>query len=468
MTEQAVSIIITVVVGQEEREIQQNIPVEQLERAISELSQEVGSAIFETVVEILDDQIRKSVPKGWKNLGRVKRKVVFESGYISYRRRIYCDEHGEIWKPLDLVLGVGPYARSSRRVQEMGCLLACRSSYRNASEMLSYLLKTVISPSSLQRMVKRFGAFINANEADWQREEERGKIKAPVLYTESDGVWLHLQQAKTKRAEVKVGLLYTGKRSIGSHRFACENKVVMTQLGGSNEEWQIKLRELADRTFDLNHTKCLVVGGDGATWVKHSFDLLNLPQIAVLDRFHVARAVHSAFGKLTDSHALLDSIFSQPLDTVKPQLQALISKTRGKQAELLKRCLQYLENNQNALLDLQHYSLPFLKSATLGSAEANVDKLVRQRMRGRGFAWSITGAQAMLAVLRHKDDLSKIVFHQPIANHSQDLPTQKRSLSLYQPVSASLPIFSSSEASKDWVQLMKHRMNNELSLTKLF
>ncbi len=40
----------------------------------------------------------------------------------------------------------------------------------------------------------------------------------------------------------------------------------------------IKLRELADRHFDLNQTNYLVVGGDGATRVKHSFDLLNLPQ----------------------------------------------------------------------------------------------------------------------------------------------------------------------------------------------
>ncbi len=157
----------------------------------------------------------------------------------------------------------------------MGCLLASRSSYRNASEMLSYLLKTVISPSSLQRMVKRFGAYISACEADWRQAEPAGKIKAPILYAESDGVWLHLQQAKTKRAEVKVGLLYSGKRRIGRDRFCCENKVVMTQLGGSNEEWQIKLRELADRHFDLSQTNYLVVGGDGATWVKHSFDLIH-------------------------------------------------------------------------------------------------------------------------------------------------------------------------------------------------
>jgi hypothetical protein len=467
MTDQAVQVIITVVVGQEKQEIHKDIPEVELESTIKNLSQEVGQAIFSLVLQILDDQMQKTIPKTWKNVGRVARKVTFESGYTIYKRRIYRDEHGQIWKPLDLLLGVEAYARNSRKVQEMGCLLASRSSYRNASEMLSYLLKTVISPSSLQRMVKRFGAYISACEADWRQVEPAGKIKAPILYAESDGVWLHLQQAKTKRAEVKVGLLYSGKRRIGSDRFCCENKVVMTQLGGSNEEWQIKLRELADRHFDLKQTNYLVVGGDGATWVKHSFDLLNLPQVPVLDRFHVARAVHSAFSKLTDSQLLLDALFSQPFETVKPQILELINQTKGKQAVVLKRTLDYLENNQHALLDLAHRLPSDLKLATLGCAEANVDKLVRQRMRGRGFSWSFDGGEAMLAVLRHKDSLSRIVFPKPKMDSKRGPATEKTPTSTYQPISASMPIFQSSEASKDWVQLLKIRMNRDLSLTEL-
>lgn len=242
MTEQAVKIIITVVVGQEKQELHKDINEEQLESAIKDLSQEVGQAIFRMVLQLLDDQLQKTIPKTWKNVGRVIRKVTFESGYVIYRRRIYRDDRGQLWQPLNLILGVEAYARNSRKVQEMGCLLASWSSYRNASEMLSYLLKTVISPSSLQRIVKRFGAYISAIEADWHREEEVGKIKTPILYAESDGVRLHLQQAKTKRAEVKVGILYTGKRRIGVDRFCCESKVVMTQLGDTNEQWQIKLR----------------------------------------------------------------------------------------------------------------------------------------------------------------------------------------------------------------------------------
>jgi len=135
---------------------------------------------------------------------------------------------------------------------------------------------------------------------------------------------------------------------------------------------------------------------------------------------------------------------------------------------LLKRTLDYLKNNQHALPDLK-YRLPSdLKSATLGCAEANVEKLVRQRMRGRGFSWSVDCAQSMLAVLRRKDTLSKIVFHGFVNDNRQRLSTRNPTPLLYQPISASLPIFSCSEASKDWVQLLKNRMNKELSLTELF
>ena len=74
----------------------------------------------------------------------------------------------------------------------------------------------------------------------------------------------------------------------------------------------------------------------------------------------------------------------------------------------------------------------------------------------------------MLAVLRHKDSLSRIVFPKPKMDSKCGPATNKPATSTYQPISASLPIFHSSEASKEWVQLLKIRMNRELSLTEFF
>ena len=468
MTGQSVSIIITLVVGQERQEIHRSIKPERLEETIREFSQEIGQALLQTALDVLDESLRAEVPKAWRNVGTASRTVVFESGPVRYRRRVYQDEHGRRWKPLDLLLGIAPFARTSLKVQEMGCVLASRSTYRNASEMLAYVLRTAISPSSLQRMVKRFGELIEAYEQDWLAETEPGRIQTDTLYGESDGVWVHLQQQDQKRAEVKVGLLYSGKKCIGMGRYACENKVVMTQLGGSNEEWQIKVRELADRHFDLSEVKHLVVGGDGAPWVRHAFDLLNLPQMPVLDRFHVCRAVHRSLGKMLNSWSLLDRLFTTPFEQIKPELLALQAKVRGKQALEIQRVIRYLEHNQDALLDLDKRGLPDLKPATLGAAEGNVDKLVRQRMRGRGLSWSPSGGQSLLTILRHRDTLAKDAFMRPSAKPENQYIMTKGKTEVYKPISASIPLFRSVDNLQPWVQLLKNRMNKELSLTALF
>lgn len=44
-------------------------------------------------------------------------------------------------------------------------------------------------------------------------------------------------------------------------------------------------------------------------------------------------------------------------------------------------------------------------SCRLGVIEGNVGKLVVHRMQGRGYSWRLEGAEAMLAMVRHKDDL---------------------------------------------------------------
>ena len=225
---------------------------------------------------------------------------------MTYSRRVYKDET----KPLDVILDIRPYERNSLKVQEMGSVWQHRAHTphgahvpRMAADSLSYILKTAISPSS------KTGQRIHKQEEALQSEEP-GKIKAAVLMGESDGV------EKERKKEVKVAVLYTGKQPIRKDRYRVENKVVMSR------EWQIKLRELADRTYQLEHTQLLVVGGDGNSWVRQSFDLLNLPQTHLLDRFHVmpsgyvvpfgyvVRALRQAFGRDLKASDLKKRLFN--------------------------------------------------------------------------------------------------------------------------------------------------------------
>ena len=107
--------------------------------------------------------------------------------------------------------------------------------------------------------------------------------------------------------------------------------------------------------------------------------------------------------------------------------------------------------------------LPF---CTLGAIEGNVDKLVRQRMHGRGMSWSRQGAIAMLAILRHKEDLQNYAF--PYAQTSKPNKYHhrvSRGQDDYQPYQASIPAFVGPEFADPTVQFLKHKLLEDLSLS---
>ena len=467
MTDKAVPISITIKAGNKAEVIQKNLPIQEMEQTISSLGQEVSGMIMMVILSELDEEIRSRVPGNWRNVGREARQVVFSHGHIHYARRIYLDEQGQRRKPLDELLGIEAYQRSSQKVQKMGSMLAAQTSYRMAANSLSYLVKTAISPSSIQRMVWATGRRITQQEAVF-RSERAGKVAAEVLYAESDGVWIHLQREKLKRLEARVAVMYTGKKRVGNGRFGLENKVVMTQIGGNSLDWQVKLRELADHSYDLEHTQLMVVGGDGNSWVRHSFDLFNLPQEHVLDRYHVKRALRQSFGHVPQLSRL---VFSAGFEMVAPELMACIRLAKGKQKERMRLTFAYLENNQEALLDLDQRGLKSRHFYSLGSIEGNVDKLAVHRMKGRGCCWRIAGAEAMLAILRHKDQLLQhtFVYHpvvQParLINRVKTSPQQRA----YLPPGAGMPVFHGCDQHKPWVRKLKSKMDCGPSLTRFF
>jgi hypothetical protein len=470
MTDKAVSISITIKVEEEQRILEKQIAVSELEQGLENLGQKMTMEVYQTILEVLDDEIRHQVPEGWQNVGREPRSIVMAQGWITYTRRVYKDNLGRRIKPLDVLLDIKPYERNSLKVQTMGSVLAAQTTYRMAADSLSYLVKTDISASSIQLMLLKIGQRIESQEEIF-RSEEAGKTTTPVLYGESDGVWVHLQHEKERKKEVKVAVMYTGKEPIGKDRFRLENKVVMTQLGGSTLEWQSKLRELADKTYHMERTRLMVVGGDGNVWVRQSFDLFNLPQAHLLDRFHVRRALRQSFGHALGISDICKRLYSSGFEAISADLVSCIHCAKGKIKDQMRRTYQYLENNQDALMDLDKRGLSDFLFCSLGAIEGNVDKLVVHRMQGRGCSWRLSGAMAMLAILRHKDDLQHCSFK--FAPISQQKGSRKRkhlskSKNIYLPISGSISCLYGGDQSKPWVQLLKQKLNYELSLNAYF
>jgi len=293
MTEKTVVISIIIKAFEKEIEYQREVQLEEMEGEIGEIVQGIGQEVLRVGIEAMDKRISKEVPKGWRNVGTEERGMLSSLGAIRYKRRIYMDETGIRRKPIDEVLGVERYGRDSQTVREMGAYLACEGTYRRAASQLSWLVKAAVSHSTIQRMVWQVGKRI-ADGEDAERERvfgigeriEKGKVKVPVLYGESDGVWLHLQREGKKSVEVRVATLYSGKKLIGKKRYGLENKCVVTSIDETSAAWHEHLLWKAHRYYDLETAQLLITGGDGNQWVRRSFDRFEIKQKFVLDRFH--------------------------------------------------------------------------------------------------------------------------------------------------------------------------------------
>ena len=473
MTEQAVEIIIQVKCGDVSKEITEELATVDLLSQMQKISRGLEQMMTTTALEVVEASLHSQVPKSWKNLGTAKRVLLSESGSISFRRHIYEDQDKQRRKPLDEFLNIEPYERNSKKVEAMIASLASESSYRQTANLSSYILNDQISASTVGRMCRRVGEKVIAMESYEQFQEPvMGTCPADVLYCESDGLYIHLQREKEAKAEVKIAMFYTGKERIGRQkRFRCTDKITSCQLGLSGLDWQSHLREIAWRHYDLDHVCLAVAGGDGAEWVRNSFDCLGLPLLHKLDKYHVVKSLKEGFGSLLDISELKKKLFKEGFPATEKTLLEAIVPDDGAFRERQIDNFNYLKNNQDILTNLDTRGLEDFKFSSLGAMEGNVDKLLRQRMKGRGMSWTIRGAKSLLAIIRHKALIRSQAFaqigHVEIRSKTKAARV-KKSAPEWIATTYTIPAFQGNSAPFSWVQLLKSRLNDSLSINTFF
>ena len=471
MTDEAVQISITIRIAKREQKIERKIRIEDLEETIQGIAIETGQEALGMGIKELDDRIAERPPEGWQNVGTEERWLVSSIGAMRYKRRIYLDEKHRRRKPVDELLGIEKYGRMSGRVQEMGASLACMGTYRLAANQLSWLIKTPISHSAVQRMAWTTGNRIaDGEEAERRRVFEHGdpieagRIKAPVLYGESDGVWVHLQREKRRSAEVRVAILSTGRKQIGKDRYRLENKHCITAIGLNSEMWQEQIVRETHLYYDLSETRMLISGGDGNQWVRHSFDRMGIPQEFVLDRFHLHRAARRTFHDKAEAKQIVTQICEKGFSSVTKDLRQRIEQSDGREQQKLKDFYRYVHNNQDGLLDLDKRGIDL--PAYLGGIEGNVDKLVVHRMKGRGCSWRLRGLRAMLALCRNCDELKQHSYrYLPLSVPNKSVHrVQKLDVEYSEVVPKPMPILYGPDHDKPWVNTLRRIVHGRHSL----
>jgi len=470
MTEQAVKISITLKVGERVTEIEKEIQVAQMEPEIRAEMQKMGKVMLEEILQELDKRLMAKWNGQWENLGREKRSWATSLGKVEMIRRVYRDEQGRRRKPLDELLGIERYERDSKELKGMGAYLGSELSYRQAAGQLSWLIGEEINKNRIQCQVWEAGNGL-ADQEEQEREaifregaEVRGgKAVVETLYGESDGVWIHLQREEKRKQEVRVGILYGGKKAIGKGRNRLTDKCCVTAMVANSQEWQEQLLKTAHQYYDLTQTRQMVVGGDGNGWVWNSFESFCIPHEHVLDRYHLFRAARTAFGDWEKAKQVVARIRSKGYEDMKDTLEACRLQAQGKQREKIQTFIRYVSHLSAGLQDLSlrvDCALDTTQVCSLGAIEGNVDKLVVHRMKGRGCSWRIPGARAMLALLRYRQQLRDDyrAFMDQIQAPAVTQPCSVNKKGQEVAIHASIPIFRGPDQFKPWVQTFKRSL----------
>ena len=357
--------------------------------------------VSEELLESMDEGMMRERGPGLEVIGFREHRVTTVFGDIRIKRRLYRDSNGKYLFLLDEAMGLDKGCHASPRVKELATFIASHFPYQRSEEILRAILPSGISHTSIHRLVGNVSAsYLEAEEKEVKEVYEAGVIPesqgkvVPCLFVEADGTNIALQREKSRRAELKVGTAHEGWQKVSTDRYRTKGKTVYSGIMGGDRFWEGFSLALAKK-YDLSHVGKVVVGGDGAHWVKEGARLLG--GIYQLDRFHLRRALNQVLdnGLVMEVYqactrgdaSRADSILASEQQRSSPERAAEIGRLRG-----------YLLDNASGLRD---YRLVIEGEGLrgLGAIESNVDKLACNRMKKRGMSWTIKGANNMARLI---------------------------------------------------------------------
>lgn len=372
---------------------------------------EKARALAETMLKEADDRLMGGREAGMVVEGFRERRIVTLFGDVKVRRRLYRDKESKRRYLLDEALGLDKRSPLSPGVRELSALLGSYLPFGKGEQLLRKLVPDGVSHTTIHRQVGRVtGPALAREEEEIVEVFDEGKVpqggerEVSLLFVEGDGVSIALQREKTRRAEVKVGIAYEGWEAVGQ-RHRLKEKTVYMGLMDAERFWEGFSLSLAKK-YDLAGVGQVVVGGDGAPWVKQGAELLG--GAYQLDRFHLRRALLRGLGgDVNLAQAVYRACTAGDVATADRLLLQAQAQTSEDRAKGIAELRTYILENAGGLVDYR-VKLDIEGLRGLGAIEGNVDKLVATRMKKRGMSWTTRGAQRMarLIQMQHEGEIA--------------------------------------------------------------
>ena len=428
----------------------------------------------------VEERLHNQRPFGWKVQGWRKRVVMTRFGEVTVIRRLYRDQQGTYHMYLDEYLGWSQGQSATPSLTEAILDLSTHVPYRMVEQTVEKLTGGVVSAMTVHRMVQRVGQrAIEDEEESWRACFERGEQVhdgdrgVKVLYTEADGVWVHLQREGQSHYELKSGICYEGWRRLPqkeeryelvNKRVYCQSNRVIPFWEGAGLEWS--------KEYDLSQVDVVIVGGDGANWIEgHEREGLGCV-IGQLDGFHLARACGRALGK--DAGKELYKAIRKGEQTEAYRLLELSEPATTKGASKgASKARAYVQARVSTGADWRVKMTDVPDGArSLGTMESNGDKLVANRLKKRGMSWSRAGVERLAKVIQLRAN-GELAQHcrsrvRPLDEQYCRFQARRRSLSTKrshdQWLKTTMPALVGPHAARSWVQGLNRLAHNHYRL----
>lgn len=450
-----------------------SLDIQYLEKFVFNLTKIIGQHILTSILQFLDNKLREERKRGeLSNCGKRSKYLLTLLGNIVYHKHLYRDQEGHYRYLLDEVLGLTPNQRMSTHYQKItGLFSFLAGSYRNAQRFLEYCYGDSVSFECIRQQVQLQGTRIQQQEehAFDQNLTEVLKttitstpVKSDPIYLEVDGTMIHLQKQKKKKAELKLAIIHKGKEkrypSGSSDARKLKDKLAYAGLGPA-DEFMAQVSLLAEEKYQVYNHKLILVGGDGATWIKEGARDYFPNCIYQLCPFHLKRKLTQSlsFNRKTKSQV---SLLLQEGNI--PEALMLLEEEKNKNSQKkdeLNELITYLINNSEGINAVDRLKEEGLPVDTMGAIEGNIDKILANRFKKRGMSWSPSGALNLakvgqLIINENWDDFwpaeEEVILKQIKPQEEYHLPKEDKYDRQY-----SLPVLVGPHQDRSWVKQLK-------------
>ena len=398
---------------------EKRITFNQLEKEIFNYICRFGRELAKGVLEKYDNYLMESRDKSayrHKGLRETTVKTLF--GEVTYKRALYrtiredgTTEHVFL---LDENLQMKNVGLISRNLAEKLVGGITEMSYRECAGKTSEMTGQSISAMGVWNVIQALGEEVCQEEKELVKEHKaghiRGEIETPVLFEETDGIYLKLQgedrkMTKDGKAEMKVGIAYDGWKKAGKDRYLLQDKVVVAGFSKAKDFHDYREASIAEK-FNLGEVDCRILNADGASWIKKVKDKSTCFQ---LDPFHRNKAIREKIHDRRAQEAIRGYLAEKDLDGMFDYLETYRnSLAEDAEIEDVTDLIRYFEKNREGLLPYQEQDLILpehpegLEYRNMGTMENHVWSVIAKRMKRGHRTWSLTGGNHLAKILAKK------------------------------------------------------------------